>query len=762
MFSSPDFRNSHNFLASDGVDLEHVVSPIDTSRAFEVVEEEDHTDVKKYLEEEHERVLITIIEEQRRLNEDEFDAYFEAQHEGYMKALQRERQEEVDNRNDFIQFQQHNNGNGTSRIIEFGNAVNQLNEQRSLDMDFDIIKAFASIQNMSELHKAQASAYEAWDILSYLVHNACVDNRSEGQFTRQLIAEPYDSTLHTNARQQLMDASRSWLEKQVNRMVNEVLNKHATRIQIGGNPSIIHRMRAFILYTFKTSTGWTDDRLEIVGDFPLWAFIYFLIRTGHLHVAAQFVDEHQEMFFGERRFVSYFLEYAKAPNHSVSQAMREAIQTDFARLCYGEDIVDPYKILLYKILGRCELHSKTLPDVIRNTEDFIWLQLMLIKNPTAEQQTEEDYTLLHAQIHIASLGEHYFDQEEFDPWNYFKILLYTLQFERAVDYLYRFRHLRLETVHFAIALAYHGLLQIPEPNKTTNNMLCNAILIFALKYFCLLTLYSVKQGYKNNDMIPLVISHLIRYALETKQFEALIGTLETGYHSGFLYKQKELLHMFSDEDYINFILIPMAEKCNNIGRSIDAVYIYGLSGAYNAMVDVLAKKLNHSLQTRPDPISQNNESQATLQFAMETMSHYEKREQFSSAIDSHRRLTIRTLIDLLIFRRSYQQDPAEHALQKLIQLNLIPLTSNCDVIQQAAAQFNTGLDQTIKDNIPELLMNAMDIVYKTWVDRIQVALPSSSQLNEIEQLKHMAKSILTFTGLLNMFIPNDIIVRLNK
>ncbi|KAI8371915.1 Nup93/Nic96-domain-containing protein [Blakeslea trispora] len=770
---------------ADGVDLEHVVSPIDTSRAFEVVEEEDHTDVKKYLEEEHERVLITVIEEQRRLNEEEFDAYFEAQHQTHMMALLKERQEEADNRNDFIQFQQHNNGSGISRILEFANAVRQLNENRSLDMDFDVIQAFASIQNMSELQKAQASAYEAWNILSHLVKNTCVDSRSEGQFTRQIATEPYESALYINTRQQLMNASRSWLEKQMHRMVNETLNKHATQIQIGGNPSVIHRLRAFILYTFKTSTGWTDDRLEIVEELPIWAFVYFLIRTGHLQIAAQFVEEQQALFFNERRFVTYFLEYANHQN--VSKSMREAIRTDFIRFSYGEDVVDPYKIILYKILGRCELHNKTVPDVIRNVEDFIWLQLVLIRNPTLEQQTEQDYTLLHAQMHIESLGEQYFDQEEFDPWNYFKILLYTLQFEKAINYLCRYKHLRLETVHFAIALAYHGLLRIPEPSKTTNNTLLikadeqhyqlNLVRLihlhiqawipadqpqYAVQYFYLLTLYSTKQGYKNNDMVPLVISHLIRYTVEAKQFEALIGTLEAGYHSGLLYKQKELLHMFSDRDYTRSILVPMAEKYAAIGRPTDAVYIYGLSGEYNAMIDVLAKKLSHSLQTRPDPIYQNNDNEATIQFAMETMSHYEKREQFSIAVDSHRRLTIRTLVDLLIFRRSYQHDTAEHALQKLIQLNIIPLTLDYDGIQQAVAQFNTGLDQTIKDNIPELLMNAMDVVYRTWVDRIQITSPTTSQVNEIQQLKQMARGILTFTGLLQMFIPNDTLIRLTK
>lgn len=155
------------------------------------------------------------------------------------------------------------------------------------------------------------------------------------------------------------------------------MNRHAKTIKMGGIPSFNHRLRAFIDLTFKTSTGWIDDRLEIVNDLPIWAFVFYLMRCGHLDLAAKFVDGNREMFANDRKFVSYFEQYVNADYYCVSKPTQEAILADYYKLEYGEKVIDPYKLIVYKIIGRCELHKKSLPDVIRNTEDYIWLQVTM-------------------------------------------------------------------------------------------------------------------------------------------------------------------------------------------------------------------------------------------------------------------------------------------------------------------------------------------------------------------------------------------------
>lgn len=217
---------------------------------------------------------------------------------------------------------------------------------------------------------------ETWHIMQHLVDKSDVDGRKEGRFIKTYASEPYQSFSAVKTRRALIAASKSWLEQQSHQFVNDTLNRHAQTIKIGGNPLFNHRLRAFMDLTFKTNSGWSDDRLEIVDNLPVWAFVYYLVRCGHLDMAANFVDTHREMFAVERKFVSYFEQYVNAEYHTVSPSTQRAILADYNRFEYGEHVVDPYKLILYKIMGRCELHKKSHPDIIRTVEDFIWLQVI--------------------------------------------------------------------------------------------------------------------------------------------------------------------------------------------------------------------------------------------------------------------------------------------------------------------------------------------------------------------------------------------------
>lgn len=97
--------------------------------------------------------------------------------------------------------------------------------------------------------------------------------------------------------------------------MNDFLNKNATKVKAGGIPSVTHRLRAFVDLVFKTTSGWSDPRLEIVDGLPIWVFIYTLMRSGHLDIAAKYIDSNIEMFASERKFINYFKEYVTSEYH---------------------------------------------------------------------------------------------------------------------------------------------------------------------------------------------------------------------------------------------------------------------------------------------------------------------------------------------------------------------------------------------------------------------------------------------------------------
>ena len=102
--------------------------------------------------------------------------------------------------------------------------------------------------------------------------------------------------------------------------------------------------------------------------------MYLLIRSGHSKQALQYVKENESLFSSEPQFVHYFTEYMESPERRLRKATYDAVVADYQRLEYGQQNADPYKLILYRVIGRCGLNKKRLPE-IGTTEDYMWLQV---------------------------------------------------------------------------------------------------------------------------------------------------------------------------------------------------------------------------------------------------------------------------------------------------------------------------------------------------------------------------------------------------
>lgn len=94
---------------------------------------------------------------------------------------------------------------------------------------------------------------------------------------------------------------------------------------------------------------------------------------------------------------------------------------------------------------------------------------MLVREVTdTENYAYQRYRLQDLQKHTPIMAE----TQKDDVWAQFKLLLLTLQFEKAIDFIYTGNKLWLEATHFATALAYYGLLRVPSASqaKTERNM----------------------------------------------------------------------------------------------------------------------------------------------------------------------------------------------------------------------------------------------------------------------------------------------------
>ena len=105
-----------------------------------------------------------------------------------------------------------------------------------------------------------------------------------------------------------------------------------------------------------------------------------------------------------------------------------------------------------------------------NNMTFPTTQLVLIREDLGDSFGSDKYTLGEFQTKLLEFGPKHFDPQQTNPYKFFRVLLLSAQFERAIDHLYRYESSQVEAVHMAIALKYYGLLRLPKAGVSTPDM----------------------------------------------------------------------------------------------------------------------------------------------------------------------------------------------------------------------------------------------------------------------------------------------------
>jgi nuclear pore complex protein Nup93 len=125
----------------------------------------------------------------------------------------------------------------------------------------------------------------------------------------------------------------------------------------------------------------------------------------------------------------------------------------------------------YKVLGRCDLQSRNLDTVGQGVEDWLWLQFALARQQQKDQELIGDvFGLDQIQETITEIGEkHFLKTDGSNSYGtFFFMQILAGMFEKAVDYLHAINP--VSAVHFAIALAYYGLLRVSDYQVAGNEL----------------------------------------------------------------------------------------------------------------------------------------------------------------------------------------------------------------------------------------------------------------------------------------------------
>ncbi|KAG0353474.1 Nup93/Nic96-domain-containing protein [Gamsiella multidivaricata] len=818
-------------LAKSGIDANvtnATLNAINLRSTYDPYQPIHDTDTQAFLRYQHEQIIVNTIDESRRETVMDFDSNFETSLNYDWERTKKRIFEELGHSqtqgagSDKKLRQSVNTFHGSSslglsqsssyvpgfnqnpasldiifsKLKPYYKVLYDLCESRLQGTAFPLASSFVEASLLAHKDQPNPKIRETWELLvSVLGEQELRNGRFQSKtlkervYANAYLASPYKSPVAATLRERLIKGSKTFLERQFMNHIDAAVAENPAEANLGGIPSLTNTIRAFVQLKYLRYGSWSQPNLEITNGQAVWAQIYYLLRTGHGQEALKFANENETNFSpADRQFVTYLAAYLESEDRFLPTPMQERILSDFnQRIRYSSDTVDPYKLTLYKILGRCELSKRTTP-VVGALEDFIWLQLNMIRETKSDTMPQDKYDLSDFQALVLKYGANYFNPNNNNPLQYFQVLIYSQQFERAIHYLSSSKAYTLETVHMAIALTYYGLLRIPAvhrvsdpiPFSTTKDAQGHEVTHYnftqlihyqariiaehypteALTYLYQVCLNTDLQPAINQEQIALCHSYIQELVLQAKDYTTLLGTTKHGIKTpGVIEKYLPLIKVENSGQFIKDIAIEAAKSKSKEGRVEDAIQLYSIAEAYNQVVELLNRQLaevisNPGLQGAGD-------TGVNIPAIRRLINEYVSDPKVNQQIAPKNLETCGILLKLVEFTELYDRGKYEAAVAVIEELDLIPLEADMAMIAKKADKFQ-GLDECVARNFSDVLLKTMESLYKMYQALKLSPYDQTGRKEHMDMLKRRARSLMMFAGSIKFRMSADTYAKLNR
>ena len=536
--------------------------------------------------------------------------------------------------------------------------------------------------------------------------------------------------------------AQTFLEQQYRDFIAAELRAHRLDVRLGGVPSNYAQIKAFVAlkHSQKDSGGarW-DPQLKLVNKTPIWAQLYYLVRAGYLKDAQQVVLERQDIFetLGSS-FALYFKAWVESPAHDLSPHNTQMIHAEFHQLARQSD-TDPYKLALYKVIGRCDIFKRTLPAVAVTTEDWLWLQLML-------SRAGSQYTFEDVQKYVESMGPDLLAPHE--PAKYFGLLAVLGLYKSAIEYLRKFDE--THAVHYAIAVRFAKgvkIASLAELISRYTRFFRSSSPGLAVDY---LALAAPDQPRETHEALQELV-------LECGKYSLLLGDVQAFTEkpiSGCIEQRQGVLGTDSTT-----IARGAAQKAYEDGRTVDAILLYRLGNEPQRVLELVNAQLGLLLSSVPlgQPVNANMSSFDILQLARNVM----RVDGDTLAKTPGNRDTCLILLAIADCLDLLAQKEWQPCLDRLSQTGLLVLSPQPAVsqVRELAQQFLT-YDLSIARNIPNVLLMALTCILRITETLKQQGQSVAGRL--IDQYRGRASNCMVYAGLIQFRMPREVYARLAK
>ncbi|CCE91012.1 linker nucleoporin NIC96 TDEL_0C01230 [Torulaspora delbrueckii] len=571
----------------------------------------------------------------------------------------------------------------------------------------------------------------------------------------------------------IVATAKAYLQNQFFDYVNLLYQKNLNE----GLPTNINKIKSFIQCKLKNANStWKLTNLTVVNGVPIWALIFYLLRAGLLHEALEVAVTNKASFKKvEQSFLTYLKAYVSSSDNRLPVEFSARLHTEYTQHIKSSLDGDPYRLAVYKIIGRCDLTRKNIPAVTLSIEDWLWMHFMLIKkdesddDPVYERYSLEDFQNIIVSYGPATSANHYL-----------QILIMSGLYELAVQYAYTISE--IDAVHLAIGLVHGNLLSItssPQSGQSNSEGTGEFLVIRegkrTIDFARILGNYTKSFRYSDpriaaeylilialngsQEQVELCHEALRELILETKEFTILLGKINRDGTRipGVIEERLPLMHLKNEKDFLHKITENAASRADEEGRIHDSLLLYQLSEEYNIVITIVNGMLsellsNTDLDQPLVTLDDNNETNPIL-MAKKLVSIYVENLEISQKVHTKNKETCILFLKLADARKTYHARQWQNALAQIEELDILPFSDEISA-RKKAQEFTTLDDQLIR-NIPNLLIMTMSCISHLINDLNKSDYKSVAKTQQINALKSVSKNCMIYAGMIQYKMPRE-------
>lgn len=520
----------------------------------------------------------------------------------------------------------------------YADKVAELNQARLQKHCYPVLKEFGDVasQGPTEEHTQYLS-----QIYGALIEITKEEPRTvsqadplaipERKFAVHYLDETKNSERTHEINRRILRGSTRYLESLFYQELQDYISKSAKDARLGGLPGVIKKVQAYVrLKDSRRDLIPDEGTMQNIGDDRVWAVVFYLVRSGHAQEALDYVEQNRSAFDRiDANFPIYLTNYLTASDNRLQPRLQDSINKEYHQRLYvaPPGSIDPFKMALYKIIGRCDLRNRSLDGIVPTMEDYFWLQFVLAREARAGTEMANEVCNLNTVKGVTrEVGARFFSKREnYGAYAFLQIL--SGNFEDVVAYLYPYSY--TDAVHLGIALDYYGLLRVSDPALGDSNLLSHTTtelpqiqfgqmlglytrdfragnVTAAVDYLALICLNKDLPGGLGKHQVALCHEALREIVLESREFAKLIGDIRSDGQRipGIIEKTMKLISLDEMQTFMRTITIQAASVADDNGRTTDAVLLYHLAGEYDNVITIVNRALSEALaiQIGQDPM----------------------------------------------------------------------------------------------------------------------------------------------------------------